>query len=157
MCKGYFLNFRLENSVMEKVCFVKSKIPRGDVCFESRSVFPCWSAKPGYCSHWLYCVERGSSQCCCVLTKSYFHSPAALKSRVGKKHAHSCPLTSPCTPIRMSVQSAIHTHTHTHTHKIIQCESLGTEQWNATAQDVYVISRVCEKLFAVAVETKCKI
>lgn len=38
-----------------------------------------------------------------------------------------------------------------------QRESLDTEQWHATAQDVYVTSRVCEQSFGVALETKCYI
>lgn len=36
-------------------------------------------------------------------------------------------------------------------------ESLDTEQWHASAQDVYVTSRVCEQSFGVALETKCNI
>lgn len=54
---------------------------------------------------------------------------------------------TPCTPIGVLLQRARQTHT----------ETLGLEQWHATPQDVYVISRVCQKLFGVAVETECNI
>lgn len=69
------------------------------------------------------------------------------ESRVGGRLAFRCPLMTPCTPIGAFLQRARQTHT----------ETLGLEQWHATPQDVYVISRVCQKLFGVAVETKCNI
>lgn len=52
-----------------------------------------------------------------------------------------------CTLVGVFLQRARQTHV----------EALGLEQWHVTPQDVCVISRVCQKLFGVAVETKCNI
>lgn len=85
-----------------------------------------------------------------------------IEGRVEKKQAYRCVLSTPCMPFHACVQRAIqieaHTCTHTYMHTLIHTqthtETLSPEQWQATAQDVYVTSRVCEKLFGVAVETK---
>lgn len=63
---------------------------------------------------------KGSSQCCCELTRSYFHSPTVSQNRVGgKKHAYRCPLTTPCTPIHVCVQGAIQANTPAHILRVL--------------------------------------
>lgn len=97
---------------------------------------------------------KDSCQCYCVLTGSYFHSPAVSKAGWRKKTSLQMPThDSTCTPIHVCAKSLSDRHTQT----LTLTETLGPEQWYATAQDVYVTSCVCEKLGGVAVETKCNI
>lgn len=57
----------------------------------------------------------------------------------------------------MPTHDSLHTHWCVIAESQTHTEALGPEQWHATPQDVYVISRVCQKLFGVAVETQCNI
>lgn len=57
ICRLFFFSWNTF-VVVERLVFCAEQHPRGScVCFESRSVFPCLTATPGYCSQWLYCVE----------------------------------------------------------------------------------------------------
>lgn len=136
--------------------------PRGSfACFESRSVFPRLTVKPGCCSQWLFCVER-------IPLNATVCSPGVISThplhrRQGGEETslQMCTLDSVHALSRVCAKShsdrGTHTYMHTLIHTQTHTETLSPEQWQATAQDVYVTSRVCEKLFGVAVETKCNI
>lgn len=141
---------KTRNCAVERLVFCAQQHPRGIcVCvFWEEDCFSLLNGKARPLLTVTLLCGRASSQCYCVLTGSYFHSRSVSKAGRGRNmpsDAHSWlqahPLTCVC------VQTAGQSHT----------QARGPEQWHAAAQDVYVISRVCEKLFSVAVETKCNI
>lgn len=149
--------FSFHGILSEKLCcgaacvFAHSNIPEGTVCVcvlrVGRFFFFLVKLHILTTAHSDSTVsEEFLSILLCALRESF---PLSFqgKIRVGKGLAYRCPLMTSCTPVGVFLQRARQTHT----------EVLGLEQWHATPQDVYVISRVCQKLFGVAVETKCNI
>lgn len=101
--------------------------PRGSfACFESRSVFPRLTVKPGCCSQWLFCVER-------IPLNATVCSPGVISThplhrRQGGEETslQMCTLDSVHALSRVCAKShsdrGAHTHTctHSYTHKRIQ-------------------------------------
>lgn len=148
---GYFLpwNTFWEVVLWSSLCFVHSNIPEGTVCVLRVGRFLFFLVK----LHILTTAHSDSTvseEFLSILLCAHgelFPLGFQGKSRVGKGLTYRCPLMTSCTPVGVFLQRARQAHT----------EVLGLEQWHATPQDVYVISRVCQKLFGVAVETKCNI
>lgn len=137
-----------EVALWSSLCFVQRNIPEGAVCvLRVRGFFFLVKLHILTTAHSDSSVsEEFLSILLCAL-RELFPLSFQSKSRVGIRLAYRCPLMTPCTPFGGLLQRARQTHT----------EALGLEQWHATPQDVYVISRVCQKLFGVAMETRCNI
>lgn len=128
--------------------FCAAQHPRGScVCFESKSFFFLVKLQILTTAHRDSTVSEEFLSILLCAHRELFPLSFQSKSRVGRRLAYRCPLMTPCTPFGVLLQRARQTHT----------EALGLEQWHATPQDVYVISRVCQKLFGVAMETRCNI